>query len=312
MEKFLADVPLDNVKALFEDKSGPGSGLSIRAVLETAAYCRIACATRKDATDPVSPETVPPQIISQTQRASRGRPRTGRWAFWAAFIIDQDSKYLGKPLSRAFLAKLICILLNRPVSSDEVRRVFVGLRKEAREHAVATAQEILNDELKRGLGEKKFRLWIENYLGEDLRPDSHMPPTVINGKVNQDWLDQVMQVRRKIFRRVRSRGPLGGTEPDVRVCGAVRIVKGYPLIFPPVHDQIHLGKGVDAYALTPNRVLSPVSISFSIDEGEPYTAAIYSVPKWSLELTSSFMRRPATDVESPGPKTLLSETKIGT
>jgi hypothetical protein len=303
-EHFLQDVSVEAVKELFLHTFGAEKEQTVSAVLERSAHCRLAFASLVDATaPPYHPPAPPTAIISQTHRSSRGRPQTRLWAFWAAFVSAQDLQHAGLEVHHSFSAKLISALINQSVTADEVRKVFVALRKEAVKHATATAKVALETGLKREMTEKQFRRLRREDLEGSLNPDSEMRPMIIGGKVNEEWLDQMVQVRGSILHRVRKQGPLAGDPPEVRVSAATRVVKNLALSSSPASNRVHLGKGFDVEVSTPARLMSKVTLSFPLN-GEPYAAAVFSVPQWWSEWEGLFVARPKPGLLGGGSKNL--------
>jgi hypothetical protein len=296
---FLEDVNIKAVFDLFREELGVTDQV-IEQVLVRAEYCRLAHASIDEPTGRHSFAGVPVEaIINQTYNPTPGRPQTGRWAFWTAYIIKQDFRLQGIELKHEFSGRLISILLNRSVSVEEVRKVFSEIKKKATHHATAVAKaEGLLYEL------KHFPVTIRD-IQKDLNPDTNMWPMISGGKINKVWLAQANKVRKKILRQLRQ----GRVDPLVSVASASRFAKALPLSSAPINSNIHLGKGLDVDISTPARMLKEATVEISLND-KPYAAVLYAVPLWQFEWNGLFLARPKPKTEGLKNQGMILSKKV--
>lgn len=283
-ERYLPDVSRERVSVLLQQ-----AGLSeshLEAVLGLAALCRLAFASVGEAADaPLSSGITEGAVISQTHHGrGRGRPRSARWAFWAAFTVRGELEAQGLRPTSKFLAKLVAILLNRTVPPSEARTVFGKLRAEVRERATAAARRLLEGALKEAMGEREYARWVRANLGEGLNPTTHFPPVVERGKFSEPWLARLLEIRRAILRRTRKAGPLGQGESVLSITCGTRIASGLPLGGSAnPGGTIHLGKAMEVPVPGPPPLQGGtirLDIPLSALYGEPCSAALYALPLW--------------------------------
>jgi len=134
-EWYLPDVSTQRISQLLRDCGVPEPDAEswTQGVLQRAALCRLAFASLEGTTDRLPQSSYPAEaVISQTQYGMRrGRPRTARWAVWAAYILCEELNMLGTRPAYQFAAKLIGILLGRTMPPGEVKQFFVGVQREA-------------------------------------------------------------------------------------------------------------------------------------------------------------------------------------
>src|SRR5580765_3506612 len=232
-EWYLPDVSTEHISQLLFEYGVPKTGADqlTQGVLQTAALCRLAFASLEGTTDRLPQSSYPSEaVISQTQYGMRrGRPRTARWAVWAAYILCEELNMLGTRPAYQFAAKLIGSLLGRTMPPSEVKKHFVGVQREADAHATAGAHAFLEHNLKKEWSPKQFRPWIKGELGEGLPATAELPPIIEHGQVSDQWLQALVNTRRAILHRVNKSGPLAGHRPLVWVASESRIMTQLPL-----------------------------------------------------------------------------------
>jgi hypothetical protein len=214
---------------------------------------------------------------------------------WAAYILCEEQNMLGKRPAYQFVAKLIGILLGRTMSPGEVKKLFVGLQREAEEHATAEAHAILANNLKKDWGPKQFVQWIKGEFGEGLLPTSEMPPIIEHGQVSDQWLQCLLKTRRAILHRVKRYGPLAGYSPLVWVASVSRIMTRLPLGGSPgPGGTIHFGKALDVPtpSLSFEGGTTSVTIPRRLLDSPPYAAVLYAVPTYWHQWQALFAARP--------------------
>jgi len=298
---YLPDVPRDELNNLVRQwpVAEPSAPDWVHRVLETGAQCRLAFAFILDAADPLPSFGFPPEaIISETEYGvRRGRPRTARWAFWAAYVLCEELNLQGHRPSMKELAKLISILLGRATPPSEVRKILKTLRREAAQRATASAQWLLSNKLQRHRGHKDFRVWLQNRYSEGLEPTTEFPPIIEHGQVSAAWLDTVGKTRRAILTRVGRSGPLAGASPLVWLASSSRLVSRFPLGGDPgIGGRVHLGKALEVP--TPHRPFEGGTTSISFPrhwfENPPTAAVLYAVPAYWHPWFELFGARPRT------------------
>jgi hypothetical protein len=295
--RYLADVPWQGIPGLLRahgvsEADNPGMAAWI---LHTAALLRLAHASLDDTPERESILGVVPGTLSRTTiKSPRGRPKTARWAFWTAFLMHRNLRINGKPPTYDLLTGLIRILLSpRRVAPEEVRTVFVELRREVTRCATVAAQEILMTALKAGVNEKAF---IQPYKDreKDLAPDSQMRPMVKDGKLNKKWLKTVIETRRAILHRVRKDGPLGGELPIISIEHSANIGSWAFGGLSRPGGTVHLGKATEVPVPGIPSEGGTIGISFSRNflNGEPFASRLYAVPAWFIAWRSLFVPVP--------------------
>lgn len=166
-------------------------------ILEYSALCRLAFASLKGSNGDFPKATIRAEsVISVTQpELPAGRPSTRRWAFWAAYIIRQLLNSDGqKQLPYKFMSELITRLLGRgEIATDETQIEFAKLRSETKKRASTMAKRMLADALKNNLTPEEFEADFRSTMGEGLSPTAFMPPLIKNGKINESWLQGLLQ-----------------------------------------------------------------------------------------------------------------------
>lgn len=310
--RYLADVPWQRIPELLKTHGVSGAdnqGLSAW-ILHTAAATRLAHASLVNTSkSEFLSETSPATLSQTTGKPTRGRPQTARWAFWTGFLIRQNVKIGGKTPTYQFLTGLIAILLApRRVALEEVRTVFVELRREVTHCATQAAQDILTSVLKVGMDEKAF---IQPYkeLEKDLAPDSQMRPMVIDGKIDKGWLTTVIKTRRDLLRRARKEGPLGGAPPVVGVEHSTNL--GSWAIGGPSRPgaTVHLRKSIEVPVPGIPAEGGTFGTSFSRNflDGEPFAARLYAVAAWWFAWHSQFVAVPAKPSKLGKPRSPITD-----
>ncbi len=303
-EWYLPDVPTENISRLLRECGIPEPDAEplTQGVLETAALCRLAFSSLQGTTERLPRWSCPAEaIISQTQYGmQRGRPRTARWAVWAAYILCEELNMQGKQLSYRFIGKLVGVLLDRTMPPGEVKRIFVGLQREAEAHATAAAHALLENNLKKDWSPKTFAQWITGMFGEGLLPTSEMPPMIDHGRVSDQWLQDLLNTRRAILQRVKQYGSLARSSPLVWVSSTSRILTGLPLGGSPgPGGSLHFGKALEVP--TPSVPFeggtTTVSIPRRLLDSPPYAAVLYAVPVYWHQWQGLFVAR-AKRIES--------------
>jgi len=296
--RYLPDVPWQEIPKLLTTHGfaePDNHGLSAW-ILETAALTRLAHASLVGTHESAFLSEMSLATLSRTAtQLPRGRPQTARWAFWTSFLVRENVTIHGKAPTYGLLAGLIGILLNRGnVSPQEVRTVFVGLRREVTRCATAVAQEFLTTALKPGVSEKTFvQLYKDLEIG--LTPDHQKPPMIKNGKLDEEWLKTLTKTRSEILRRTRKNGPLGGEPPYVGIDQSAEIGSWTIGKRSQQGGTVHLGKGIEVPVPGIPSEGGAVGISFSRNflDGEPFAAQLYTVPGWWGSWHSLFVAVPA-------------------
>jgi hypothetical protein len=254
-------------------------------LLERAADCRLAfarlVAESSDGLPPSALVSVPESIISQTQISpTSGRPATTRWALWAAYIV-RDSELSSQARFRSRqLAELVQILTGRRMTAAELRGEFGRLRNEANDHASRAAIALLSRPVRAELKAEEFAAYFRQWLSKDLDSNTQMPPMIVDGRLNEEWLERVVRVRRAVLRDVNKLGVLTGEPPLIRLLPVSQLYRGLPL-GPPPSRTVHLGKSLDVQSPT---ISAPTSISVSLNlSTPPYRAALSALPRWWSE-----------------------------
>jgi len=305
-QQYLKNIDLKKIYSLLQH-SGVNEQSIYDWLCQEGALCRLSFANLIMSSDKGHIFHYPQEaIISQTQFGmKRGAPKTARWAFWLGYIVRRDLLIQGKQPTSEFLSKLISILLKRNVPAVEVRTILGQLRKEAKKHATEVAQGLLKNTLNQEVSENKYRSQMKTDLEETLSPNDQIWPAIENGKVREEWLKDVLQVRRSILKRVRKHGPLAGQEPLVEIKHATRLIQGAPLGLtggaPAQPGEIHIGKSQTIPAPQPVlEQIGDVSLShtkhaegggttslkfpdYAVDINQPYAAAIIALPVWLQE-----------------------------
>lgn len=311
-EKCLVGVPTDQIFPLLNEFGFANPYKLQEWLFSKAALCRLAFASIIESDGkPVSFSVPDESIISRTEFGmGKGRPKTAQSGFWLAYIIRQELKGFEKNVTSAFLSRLVGILLNSKVEPEKMRSVLGDQRKEAEKRATEAAKFILENNLMEDWTEKKFRRYTKGYLEETLSPDAYWPPVIENGKVSQEWLENLLSIRKAILRKTKKSGPLGGQAPRVDMASHTRVSIELPLTPPPFYNSpkrdglIHFGKGVNVpvpmslfeqekrnggdigFSLTCNKEGGSTSVRFPaqlLNKREPFMAALYAVPAWWFE-----------------------------
>lgn len=275
-------------------------------LLERAADCRLAfsrlgpnaeVANQPGASVPVE------SIISQTRSApTGGRPTTTRWAFWTAYSVRDSGLLLPQGrLKSGQLAALVHILTGRQITPAELRAEFGRLRREANVRASQAAKALLDRPVRAELGDQDFFAYFQE-LSDDLSAGAQMPPMIVNGRLNQEWLERLVSLRRAILRDVNKLGVLTGEPPMLRLLRISQLYRGLPL-GPPPPLTVHLGKALDVQSPT---VAAPTTVSVSLNlSTPPYGVALCALPRWwgaweaALHLPMGWR---ATGVQNPHPE----------
>ena len=284
--RYLPDVPWEDIPKPLQAHGVRGADIEGLSgwILNIAALVRLAHASLDNVPGCQAGSDSFLSTLSQTTNGPvRGRPKTARWAFWASFLIRENLRIDGKAPSYALLTDVIRILLSpRRVSKDEVRSGFVKLRRDAKKCAVEAAQDFLKTVLKADIDEKTFIQFCKKDLEKDLAPDSQMPPLIRNGKVNEDWLNAVINTRRAILKGVRKAGPLAGKDPLVGVEDRSMVGSGSFSRISHPSGTVHLGKATEVPIPGLPSEGCTVGLSFSRHflDSEPYASRLYAVPAW--------------------------------
>lgn len=300
IDRLLPDVDVQRIVKLLRAEGLEETDLekASRAILGTAAHCRLAFASLTGVEDdPIGGRSMPAgAIISETSQAlGRGRPPASQWAFWAAWLIQTGIQINGRPPTSEWLAQLVPILLNRQaIRPEDIRTEFVAVRRRANDCARKAADGLLADTLQMQIEDESFVREKRDTLAEGLLPDSHMPPMVYRGAVSEDWLSTLRRVRREILDRVVEHGPLGGTAPFVGI-NTRRVIFRNQSLTPnrAVGGVLHLNKGLDVATPTPRAgsVTGSWEFPFSWFDDEPYAATLYAVPVWWFRWGAVFVLR---------------------
>lgn len=272
----------------------------IEWILENSALCRLAFASLKGSSgDFPKPTMRAESVISVTQpELPTGRPSTRRWAFWAGYILRQQLNGDGQPRPPyKFVSQLIAILLERSeISTEETQIEFVKLRKTTKERAIAMAKQMLADGLKQDLTADEFaRGFLDSF--NDLAPTALMPPIIEHGKINEQWLQGLLQTRSVILEYVKKHGPLAGEEPVVATDAIKRLGSMSFDDSSNLAGVLHLGKAKEIPIPRPPAAGMTVSRTFprSHIEGPPQAAQLYALPAWAHAWHAHFVARPSSD-----------------
>jgi hypothetical protein len=130
------------------------------------------------------------------------------------------------------------------------------------------------------LSDRAFIKQAHEYLSMDLDPSTQYPPMIVNGRLNESWLNRLTKIRRLILRAVRRKGPLAGEPPKLQLRQIAALRRGVPLSAPARVGTIHLDKGLDVPAANrPDRGGTSVSMTLALDE-PPYAVALCAFPQW--------------------------------
>jgi hypothetical protein len=212
-----------------------------------------------------------------------------------AYILCEELNMRGTRPAYQFAATLIGSLLGRTMPPGEVKKLFVGVQREAEAHATAVAHALLEHKLKKEWSSKQFRPWLKGVFGEGLPATAEMPPIIEHGQVNDQWLQALLNTRRAILRRVNTYGPLGGHRPLVWVASESRILTRLPLGNPPgPGGTIHFGKALEVP--TPSLPFqggtTPITFPQRWLDSPPSAAVLYAVPAYWHQWQALFVARP--------------------
>lgn len=307
--KILQDVPTDDVAEVLEKCGAVNSQAGQEWVFETIAQCRLAFASLINTKKQLSSFRLPDKsIISSTVfERPRGRPKTAQWAFWAMFIIQKEIKAQEKELTSKNISSIVELLLSRSFSAEKVRSEFVELRKTADKHGAESAQVLLNGPIGQKLSKNQFKKNITNDFGKVFDPDTDMSPMIKNGKVDDEWVEGLTNLRKSILRRVKRTDILCGLAPVVGITSRTKLFDSIPMKLTQVRNSskeiggIHLGKSEEVEV--PRSVYEQedlkgakvslktessgnggkISIEFPeyfLSAQDPFMAAVYAVPVW--------------------------------
>ena len=298
--RLLGDIPTERLSALLkaEGVSEADAKNATARIVETAALCRLAFAALVDIESdwPIASGVPDGSVISQTRVGlARGCPTIARWAFWAAYLIQKQFSIGGRRLTSPLLAKVVEIFLARStLRPGDVRTRFTELRKEAARNATAASERLQGSALKQGVDDRSFEQEYRSRYEEDLPPNTVLPG-ISNGRLTNDWLSALLQVRREILAAVSTHGPLAGSPPFVGVSTRTVIVREYPLMpSRTIGGRLHLGKDLNVRNPNPPTRGGITSLEFprSMFDDEPYAATLYAVPVWWFKWAELFVARP--------------------
>ena len=125
--------------------------------------------------------------------------------------------------------------------------------------------------------DEEFSAYSREWLSKDLQSDTQMRPMIVDGRLNDAWLERIVGVRRAILRDVNKLGLLTGEPPMIRLLPISQLYRGLPL-GPPPPQTIHLGKSLDVKSPT---VSMPTTVSVSLNlSTPPYRAVLCALPRW--------------------------------
>jgi hypothetical protein len=310
-KKYFSDKEIEKVKFLLQENGKDDPGLHCR-LLEKAALCRLSFATLKvDIQEARTFGGCPESVISQTTYGmKKSRPITAKWAFWTGYIVRRELEVEGKPPTSAFLSELITVLLSRKVTAEEVRTKFSQLRKDARNHATEAARILFMNNLFPDLCDSTYEADLRNYIENSYSESSQLSWFIVNGKIPEEHLKDIIKIRRSILMLIGIYGQLVGQEPIIAVDQASKIMHGIPIpvgggfVFnsPIPKGTIHLEKANEIPFPEPflqqttkpigqasinigkdNQGGGTLTVNFPIEaltDGEPQAAAIRAVPAW--------------------------------
>ncbi len=309
-QQYLDGIDLNEVSSILQLGGFPDTDTQ-NWVFEQAALCRLSFATLPSSVYDAEKRFNFP-VISKTQSGmAKGRPRTARWAYWLGYIVKKDLLSNGKQLTSGYLSQLIALLLcsKVPPQSVEVRTIFGKLKKEAEACAMRTASIILKDTLKPEETDKQFIKHLKADFEWDLSPDTQMWPMVENGRVRDEWLNSVANLRRSILKKIKKHGLLIGQEPQIKAQGYTRLIQGLPVgsvaaTTSVLADNIHLEKGKDIrtpkplleqdisslgeVSITQTRSAEMIQVALrfptqAMNIDEPFVAVLIATPRWLQE-----------------------------
>jgi hypothetical protein len=247
-------------------------------------------------------------IISHTRLGrTKGRPKTSQWAFWFGYMLKGYISTEERKPTSDYLAKIICILLNRKNLTDvEVRTKFGTFTKDANKHATESARECLQNDLKPGISNAAYGKKFKSEMEETCTPESYMWPLIEKGKVRDEWLKAMLKTRSSILRRVKKHGPLAGQEPILFTKTRTKLIHGVSLTevvgsSPQLSGDIHLDKSKEiplprpllqqnltflgdvALGVSKKDNRSTMSLKFpskALIVKEPYASALVALPVW--------------------------------